>query len=354
MSKSDENEIYLSPAPHLSGAPRTPQIMLVVILCLLPIAGFGIWLYGLPALATIVVSVASAVAYESVFRLLIKKDVRAKDLSSVVTGLLLALVLPPTTPPWMTSLGALFAVVVAKEFFGGLGANPFNPALSGRAFLFVSFARPLTTWIAPRGTDAVSSASTFASAYSAASAPDAVSSATILSLTKPAEGASLTASDVAARLGLSSDLELYRTMFFGHRAGSIGESAIFLVLASAIVLVVTRIIDWRAPVAMVATAVAVSWAFGMDPVLTLLSGGLLFGAVFMVTDYSTSPVTPRGRLLFGAGAGAITALIRVFGGFPEGVMFSILIMNAVTPFLNKIIPRMYGKVSRVRKGESPK
>jgi len=350
MAEPDGNDIYLSTSPHIAQPLATPLIMRIVVLCLLPIAAFGVWLYGLPALVTLIVSVASTVIFESLFRLAIKKDVRAGDFSAVITGLLLALVLPPTTPPWMTALGAFFAVVVAKEFFGGLGANVFNPALSGRAFLFVSFSKPLTTWIAPRAVDAVSSASTLAQAYT----PDAVTSATPLSYIKPAEGAVMTASDIASKLGLSSDHELYRRMFLGLRAGSIGESAIFLILIFGAILVATKIIDWRAPVAMVATAVAVTWIAGIDPVLTLLSGGLLFGAVFMATDYATSPVTPWGRLLFGAGAGLITALVRLYGGYPESVMFSILIMNAVTPFLNKIIPRMYGKVSRVRKGESPK
>jgi len=335
MAEFKQNEIYLSPAPHVVQPIATRQIMFTVVVALLPLAAYGVWLYGLPALVTIVASVASAVVFESLFRFVTKQDIRAGDFSAVITGLLLAMVLPPTTPVWMTVLGSLFAVVVAKEFFGGLGANVFNPALSGRAFLFVSFASPLTTWVTPH-------------------AVDAASGATVLSFVKGSEGALLSAEDLAARFALSSGADLYWKMFIGERSGCIGESAIFLILLSAVVLVVSKVIDWRAPVAMVVTAVAVTALAGADPLITLLSGGLLFGAVFMTTDYATSPLTPAGRLLFGAGCGLITALIRLFGGYPEGVMFSILIMNAFVPFLNKIIPRKYGWVPQAKKGGAGK
>ena len=165
---------------------------------------------------------------------------------------------------------------------------------------------------------------------------------------KAAEGTVASAADIADKAGLFSAGELYWNLFLGKRGGCVGESSIFLIVIAFAFLALTRIIDWRAPLAMVATAVIVAWMAGVDPLLTVLSGGLLFGATFMITDYATSPVTPAGRLVFGAGAGLITALIRVFGGFPEGVMFSILIMNAVVPFLNRIIPRKYGRVKPAR------
>ncbi len=333
MGDSDKNEIYISPAPHFAVPVTTKHTMFIVIAALLPIAAYGVWLFGFPALVTIVAAVASTVAFETLFRLITKQDVRAGDLSAALSGLLLAMVLPPTTPVWMTVLGGLFAMVVAKEFFGGLGANVFNPALSGRAFLFVSFATPMTTWIAP----------------SLGKAADAVTSATPLSFIKPAEGAVKTAAQIAEKMGFSSSGDLYLSYFMGARGGCIGESAIFLIALAFVLLVVTRIIDWRAPVAMIATACAVTWIAGIDPLLTLLSGGLAFGAVFMATDYATSPVTPIGRLVFGAGCGLITALVRVFGGYPEGVMFSILIMNSLVPFLNKIISRKYGWVRPAKK-----
>jgi electron transport complex protein RnfD len=330
MGESDKNEIYLSSSPHFGAPVTTKHVMFVVIAALLPVAAYGIWLFGVPALMTVLVAVASTVVSEAAFRKIIKEDVRVGDLSAVVTGLLLAMVLPPSTPLWMTALGGVFAIVVAKEFFGGLGANVFNPALTGRAFLFVSFAVPMTTWTAPRSL--------------VSNAVDALSAATPLSFIKPGEAAILSASEIADKAGLASSFDLYKSYFFGLRAGCIGEGAIFLIVLAFIVLVVAKVIDWRAPVAMVVTAVAITAIAGIDPVLTLLSGGLLFGAVFMVTDYATSPVTPYGRLLFGAGCGLITALIRVLGGYPEGVMFSILIMNMIVPFLNKIIVKKYGWV----------
>lgn len=326
MAESDKGGVYLSSSPHFAIPVSTRQVMFSVVAALLPLAAYGVYLFGISALITIVVSVCSAVAFESLFRLITKQDVRASDFSAVITGLMLAMILPPATPVWMTVLGALFAIVVAKEFFGGLGANVFNPALSGRAFLLVSFTTPLTTWMAPR----------------MAAVTDAVSAATPLSFIKPAEGALLSASEIASNLGFASKTDLYWNLFIGNRAGSIGESAIFLILIAFIILVLVKVIDWRAPIAMIVTTVAVAFFAGIDPLLTMLSGGLVFGAVFMTTDYATSPVTPTGRLLFGAGCGLITALIRIFGGYPEGVMFSILIMNSLVPFFNKIIVRKLG------------
>lgn len=333
MAPSDRNEIYLSSSPHYGSPVSTRKIMLTVIALLLPIAGWGVHLFGIPALVTLVASVVSCVVFEALFRKLLGRDIRIGDGSAVITGLLLAMVLSPATPVWMTVLGAFFAIVVGKEFFGGLGANVFNPALIGRAFLVMSFTESMNTWVSPR----------------TANVPDAVTSATPLTFIKPAEGLVQSAADIADKTGFFSSSEVYLNLFFGNRGGCIGESAIFLIAAAFLLLLVTRIIDWRAPVAMMGTAVAVTALAGIDPLLTLLSGGLVFGAVFMVTDYATSPVTRLGRLIFGAGCGLITGLIRVFGGFPEGVMFSILIMNALVPFLDRLIQRKYGYVPR-RKG----
>ncbi len=306
---SDKYDIYLSSCPHYATAMTTPKIMLSVIIALLPLCVFGIILYGIPALVTILVSVVSCVVFEALFRKITRQEIRIKDFSSIVTGLLLALVVPPSLPVWMTVLGALFSVVVAKEFLGGLGANVFNPALSGRAFLFVSFPLAMGTWTLPF---------------------DGISGATPLS---------------EIRGGfLIPDGQTYLDFFLGNRAGCIGESSILLILLAFIVLAALKIIDWRAPAAMVVTTCVFTWIFGGDPLLALLTGGLAFGAVFMTTDYATSPVTPAGRLIFGFGFGLITALIRTFSGYPEGVMFSILIMNAVVPFLNRIITRKYGYV----------
>ena len=309
MKKSDENEIYLSSSPHFSDKSSTSGIMLAVVIALLPLCVYGVILFGLPALVTIIVSTACCVVFEMLFQMATKQTITIKDCSAIVTGILLALVLPPTTPIWMTMLGSAFSIIVAKSFFGGLGANIFNPALAGRAFMFVSFPSQMgATWLQPGA--------------------DAISSATVLSTIK------------AGSFAANSDT--YLKYFLGNRAGCIGETSIILILLAFIYLFVTRIIDGKATISMVATVALATWISGGDVVMALISGGLLFGAVFMVTDYATTPVTSWGRIAFGFGCGLITFLIRKFGGYPEGVMFSILIMNAVTPFLNNLTSRKYG------------
>ena len=336
MSESDKNEIFLSPAPHIAGPVTSRKLMIHVLIALAPLVLYGIYLYGLAALIRIVVSVAVTTGAEAAFRKAMGRDIRVKDCSAAVTGVLLALVLPPLIPIWIVVVAAIFAIVVAKEFFGGLGANPFNPALAGRAFAFVSFSRLMTSWVAPHG------------------GFDAVSAATPLSYLKPSEGGIATATAIAEKMGLSSSNEVYLKLFLGDYAGCIGESSSALILIGFVYLLVTRVIDWQIPVSMVVTAVAVCMVAGIDPLLTLLSGGLLFGAVFMATDYATSPVTFRGQIIFGAGCGLLTALMRLFAGMPEGVMYSILIMNSVVTFLNKLIQRKYGYVKPVKKAAQPK
>jgi electron transport complex protein RnfD len=227
----------------------------------------------------------------------------------------------------MTALGALFAVVVAKEFFGGLGANVFNPALSGRAFLLMSFPAALTSWRNPLTAGA-----------------DALSGPTPLGIIKNGQSAAeVGAGFAAAGLAGSGDYwTTIRTLFVGNHGGCIGESSILLILAGGFILLITKTMDWRSPAAMTATAFFASLALGMDPLFGILSGGLLFGAMFMATDYVTAPLTAKGKLIFGCGAGLITVLIRKWGNYPEGTSYGILIMNAVTPFLNRLIQRKYG------------
>jgi electron transport complex protein RnfD len=296
-----------------------------VLIALAPAALFGIVIFGLPALLNIIVSIAAALLAEALFRRAIGQDIRVRDLSAAVSGLLLALVLPPSTPLWMTALGAIFAIVVLKEFFGGLGANVFNPALGGRAFLLMSFPAAITAWSKPSGFT------------------DAVTTATPLNIIK--QGGML--GDVAASLGSAPDYGgVLGTLFFGNRSGSTGETSILLILVGAAFLLITRTIDWRAPLTMVAASLLASLLLDMDPLFGILSGGVLFGAVFMATDYTTAPLTANGKLLFGAGAGIITVLIRKWGAFPEGVTYGLLIMNACTPFLNRLLPRKYGFVSK--------
>jgi electron transport complex protein RnfD len=234
----------------------------------------------------------------------------------------------------MTALGAIFAVVVAKEFFGGLGANVFNPALIGRAFLLMSFPASIATWARPLGFGT--------------SLTDAVTGPTPLGIFKLSGGLPGVGADfVAAGLAKTPDYwSTIKTLFIGIHGGCIGESSILLILVGAIFLLLTKTIDWRAPVTMIGSACILSLILGMDPLFSLLSGGLIFGAFFMATDYVSAPLTATGKLIFGCGAGIITVLIRVFGNYPEGVSYSILIMNAATPFLNRFLQKKYGFVPK--------
>jgi electron transport complex protein RnfD len=328
--------------------------MIHVIIALVPSTVFGVVLFGFSALVNILVSVASAVAAEALFRLATRQERRITDCSAAVSGLLLALILPPSTPWWMTALGAVFAVIVAKEFFGGLGANVFNPALIGRAFLIMSFPAEITTWKRPLAFGG-------GSAASVTDATDALSAATPLGILK-LEG---TVADVGADFagaGLAASPDYWstvRTLFFGNHGGCTGETSILLILAGAAYLLLTKTIDWRAPLTMTAAAFLASLVLGMDPIIAVLSGGLLFGAVFMATDYTSAPITARGKLIFGAGAGLITVLIRAWGNYPEGVTYGILIMNACTPFLNRLLQKKYGSPKKsvpapVKNAENPK
>jgi len=314
----------LGSSPHIMTPVNSRMMMGNMLIALMPVSVFSIVIFGLPSLLNIIVAMAAAIGGETLFRLATRQNIRVMDLSAGVTGLLLALVIPPSLPLWMTALGALFAVVVAKEFFGGLGANVFNPALAGRAFLLMSFPAAMTTWHLP--------GERFPLALT-----DATSGASYL-------GALKTGVEIDAASGAS--IANVRDMFFGYHAGSSGETSSLLILAAFVYLVLTKTIDWRAPVSMILTAFVAAFLLGFDPLLAVLSGGLLFGAVYMTTDYVTSPLLPWGKVIFGAGAGLITVLIRKFGNYPEGVCYSILIMNCAVPFLNKLLPRKYGYVPK--------
>jgi electron transport complex protein RnfD len=336
--------MFLSSSPHIASTVQSGRLMANMLIALGPVTIFGIVLFGLPALLTVLVSVAAAIAGEALFRLVTKQEVRAADFSAGVTGLLLALILPPSTPLWMTALGAIFAVVVAKEFFGGLGAKVFNPALTGRAFLLMSFPAAVTTWHRPPG----SLMAALDPSLNAASIVDGVSGVTPLNIIKLGGSVADVGRDLFAS-GASAGPDYWSTMktlFIGNHAGSIGESSILLILAGCVYLLVTKTIDWRAPLAMTAAGILASLALGYDPLFGILSGGLLFGAVFMATDYVTSPLTAQGKFIFGFGAGIIAVLIRKWGSYPEGVTYGILIMNALVPFLNKLLPRKYGFVPK--------
>lgn len=321
----DNGKYYLSSSPHFSFGTSTQKIMLGVLIALLPEVIAGVVFFGIRALVLVLVSVLGSVIFEALFQKITNQKIIVKNLSACVTGVLLALVCPPTTPIWMILLGDLVAIVVAKGLFGGLGANVFNPALTGRAVLFISFPSALgASWMVPKTNSKLMNI-------------DAISSATPLSAIKNGT--------------LEVTSSTYLNFFIGNKAGCIGETSILLLLISFVFLLVVKIIDWRASLSMVLTVVLgtffVSVQNGFNyavsqSLLAVLTGGLMFGAVFMVTDYATTPVTHKGRLIFGFGCGLITFLIRQFGGYPEGVMFSILIMNSIAPFLNNFTSRIYG------------
>jgi electron transport complex protein RnfD len=305
--------------------------MLAVIIALLPTTIYGIYLFGARALLLVAATVAASVLSEWGFRALIKEEIHIGDLSAVVTGLLLALILPPSTPIWMAVLGAFVSIVVAKEFFGGLGQNPFNPALIGRAFLLMSFPAAITTWHKPlKGL------------------VDAASTATPLNILK--QGGAL--KDVAASVGATDLGGLYLQLFLGNRSGSLGETSILLVTLGGLFLVGVGVIQLAVPLAMLGSTALLSWIFGIDPLFALLSGGVVFGAFFMATDYSTSPITIKGKLLYGVGIGVILVLIRKLGGFPEGVTYAILVMNMLSPFLDKLRTKKYGYVAPKKAGRA--
>jgi electron transport complex protein RnfD len=354
-----KGKLFLASSPHIVSPVDAKRLMLNVLIAIAPCAVFGAARFGLPALLNIIVAVAVAVVSEAAFRRLTKQDMRVTDLSAVVTGLLLALVLPPSTPLWMTALGAVFAVVVAKEFFGGLGANVFNPALIGRAFLIMSFPAAITTWHRPWGfvttlPDALTGATPLGVAHDFAYyAADAVSGASVWETEVEildSAVAQVGADFVGAGLASSGDYaSTMATLFLGNHGGCIGETSALLILIGAAYLLITKTIDWRAPVAMLGATALASLVLGIDPLFALLSGGVLFGAVFMATDYVTAPLTSTGKLIFGAGAGLITVLIRKWGAFPEGVTYGILIMNVVSPFLNRLLQKKYGFAKKVAK-----
>jgi electron transport complex protein RnfD len=325
-----EPALVVHPAPHLRPAVTTPRIMADVLVALAPASLTAVWFFGLSALLLLLVSTAACVATEWLLGPRPRGSTLG-DLSAVVTGLLFGLVLPPSLPLWMAALGGFVAIALGKLAWGGLGLNLFNPALLGRAFLQAAFPVAITTWVAPGGPLVLYRGTLTAPFLTAGT--DAVSAATPLGQMKfLAEAAPL------------ADL------FWGRVAGSIGETSAAAILLGGLWLVARRACDWRLPVSMLATAALFAEiAHRLAPerlpggLFTLTSGGLLFGAVFMASDPVTSPIAPRGALLFGAGAGALVVLIRFWGGLPEGVMYAILLMNAASPLIDRALqPRIFG------------
>ena len=293
-----------------------------VILALLPAAGCAVWFFGMRAVWLIAVCIAASVVTEALCRIAMKRDNSVGDLSAVLPGVLLALNLPPDIPLWMAVVGSVFAITVAKQAFGGLGYNPFNPALSARAFMLISFTGAMTTWSYPNGYEAA--------AMTGATTVDAVTCATPLALIKK---------------GNVEQLDVLKNLLFGNAGGCIGETCAVALLVGAAYLLIRKVITWHIPVSFLATVFVFALIKGgVPPVFHVLSGGAVLGACFMATDYVTSPITAKGKIVFGVGCGLLTMCIRSGGGYPEGVSFAILIMNAVTPLINRFTqPKPFGR-----------
>ncbi len=322
------DKLIVSPAPHAHSGDSVRRNMLLVIAALLPAYAVSIAAFGWGALITTAISVAACVLCEWVIaKFVLKQQSTIGDLSAVLTGLLLAFNLPSNLPWWIVLIGAVVAIGVGKMSFGGLGQNIFNPALVGRVFLLISFPAQMTTWPLPQG---------FNGSY-----VDAATGATPLAAMKEVVKGNASA--------VNKLPELWDT-FIGLIGGSFGEVCAAALIFGGLLLICTRVITWHIPVSILATVALFSWLAtpaGMEPHMfisyELLTGGLLLGAFFMATDYVTSPMTPWGKIIFGIGIGLIVMVIRMWGSYPEGMSFAILIMNACVPLLNKIRPKRFGE-----------
>ena len=317
-----DTKFVLSSSPHLKQKDRISGIMLDVIIALIPAIFAGVYFFGLRALLVIVTSVAACVFSEYLYQRINKNPNSVSDLSATVTGILLALTLPPKTPLWMVAVGGAFAIIIVKQLYGGLGKNFMNPALAARCFMLVAWAGAMTTFSEPFMADAISSAT-----------PLAVLKGTTEGIIPGFAGS-----------------------FLGVKSGCIGETSALALVIGFLYLLIKRVIDWRIPVAYILSFGLLMYFFGINPtslsqeyfvLLHILSGGLLLGAFFMATDYVTTPNTNKGMIIFGLGCGFLTFAIRRFGGYPEGVSFAIILMNVATPLIERFtIPKAFGEVKK--------
>lgn len=324
--------INVSPSPHVAGNYSVKKIMYGVILALLPALAASIYYFGIGAIVVTAVAILSCVLFEYLIqKFIIKQEPTLTDGSAVLTGLLLAFNVPSNLPIWIIIIGALISIGVGKMSFGGLGQNPFNPALVGRVFLLISFPVQMTSWPIPKG---------FSTGYA-----DAVTGATPLGLLKEGINNNETVSS------LMNSIPEHMQLFMGHMGGSMGEiSAVALIIGFAFMLY-RKIITWHIPVFLIGTIFIFTGILNFanpekfaDPVFHILTGGVMLGAIFMATDMVTSPMTPKGMAIFAIGIGVITVLIRTFGAYPEGISFAILIMNAFVPIINQYIkPKRFGE-----------
>ena len=296
--------LIVSPSPHDENYLKTSNIMLNVCIALVPALIAACVFFGFRALLLTAVCVGCCVLFEFLCRKIMKRDNTISDLSAVVTGIILALNLPVTLPLWMATIGSFVAIVIVKQLFGGLGQNFANPAITARIVLMVSFPTAMTHWVVPF--------------FWRESAADAVTSATPLALSEGAE------------------LPSYLDLFLGNVGGCMGETCALALLLGGLYLAARKIISLAAPVSFIGVLALLSFISGEDPLYQILAGGVFLGAFFMATDYATTPISTKGKIVFGIGCGIITFVIRRFGSFPEGVSFSILLMNVLTPYIEQL------------------
>ena len=317
------NKFIVSHAPHTKSCDTTKNIMFDVLIALMPALIAGVIVLGYRAAFVALVCVAASVFFEWLWNKLLKKPSTIGDFSAAVTGLLIALNMPVTVPFWITIIGSFFAIIIVKQFFGGLGNNFMNPALAARAFMLTSWAKPMTTWIKP-----FEKIDLFGNA-------DVISSATPLSIVKEGTG------DV---------LPTYMDLFLGNTGGCIGEISALAILIGAGYLLYKRVIDWKIPVVFIFTVFVLSYFAGRDGLYQILSGGLILAAFFMATDYVTTPYTAKGQIIFAFGCGFLTFVIRNWGGYPEGASYSILLMNLLTPLIDRYtVPKTFGEKGEAKK-----
>ncbi|MBR6542626.1 MAG: RnfABCDGE type electron transport complex subunit D [Anaerotignum sp.] len=311
----------VSGTPHVRSKESIQSIMRDVIIALVPATAAGIYYFGMNALILVIAAIVSAVAFEALCQKVMKKPVTVSDLSAVVTGLLLAMNLPAAAPVWVAIVGSAFAIIFGKQLFGGLGQNFINPALAGRAFLLASYPTEMTTWSVPNGLE-VADAATYATPL-----------------------AQLKAGNLEASLG---------ELMLGQCGGTIGETCAIALIIGGVYLLYKHVISWKIPVIYIATVAILFGVIGRQgvrlPLQEIMAGGVMLGGIFMATDYASSPVTPKGQIIFAVGAGLITYLIRTFGGYPEGVSYSILIMNCAVPLIERFTePTIFGALPKAKK-----
>jgi electron transport complex protein RnfD len=314
--------LRVSTGPHILTRENTQTLMLDVLIALAPATAAGIYLFGLRAAWVLCVAVIAAVVSEYIWQKLMKKPVTIHDLSAVVTGLIIGLNMPAGAPLWMPAIGSILAIILAKQLFGGMGHNFMNPAMVARAFLLASWPVRMTSFLLPQRLLGSSQASV---------GVDMISGATPL---------------VPLKLGISSGVPL-SDLLLGNIPGSIGEVCKIAILIGFLYMLVVKVISWHVPVFFLGSVALMTWLVGGDPLVALLSGGVLFGAVFIATDYVTNPMLKVGQAVFGIGCGLLVVIIRTWGAYPEGVTFAILFMNCLTPLLDRFTSRkVYGMVKK--------